>query len=246
MSRIWVQTLTVTVIAVVAAHTISYGVRSIVGKPADHVTLVLATILPILIAIPIALFVFRQGERLNLAHAALLAANEALVRKASHDQMTGLLNRASFLEQVDLLRLMPQSGVLLIIDADHFKRINDRYGHPVGDKALIRISAAIAGAVRKEDIVGRVGGEEFGAFLLGADLHEATLVAQRLRDAVAATEFVVFPDERVSLTVSVGGANARPASLLADLVQRADGCLYEAKRRGRNLVVIEGGSGPVA
>ena len=241
MNRIWAKSAIVTVIAVIATQTISYTVRAIVGMPADLITLLMATFIPIAITMPIALFVFRQTAKLDRAHAALIVANEALARKASRDQMTGLLNRESFLSQIDVSRLSPAGGTLLIIDADHFKRINDRFGHPTGDDALLRISAAITASVRKGDIVGRIGGEEFGAFLIGADRQEATRVAQRLRGAVEIVEFVVADGEQVPLTVSIGGAIAKHEPALGDLMRQADGCLYEAKRAGRNRVIIESG-----
>lgn len=245
MSRIWLQALLVSGIAVTAAHAMSYAARRFVDRPADNVTLLLLTLLPVAISVPIALFVFRQNEKLNRAHAALLAANEALARKASRDQMTGLLNRESFLEQIDVLRLMPRGGALLIIDVDHFKNINDRFGHPVGDEALVSIASAIAGSIRGEDIVGRIGGEEFGVFLMGADLHEAMRVAQRIRGAVEAVRFVA-DGQKVALTVSVGGAIAKPRARLGELIRCADARLYEAKRNGRNRAVIEAGLSAVA
>ena len=240
VNRIWMRTLVVTAIAVMATEAISFTVRALVHRPADQITLMMALILPIIITAPIAFFVFRQTEQLNRAHAALLVANETLARKASRDQMTGLLNRESFLNQLDVSRLSPGGGALLVIDADHFKAINDRHGHPAGDDALMRIAWAIAAAVRTGDIVGRIGGEEFGAFLVGADLHEAMRIAQRLRATVEDVDFTVR-GERIPLTVSVGGALADSQPELGDLMRQADACLYQAKRGGRNRVIIENG-----
>jgi diguanylate cyclase (GGDEF)-like protein len=225
-------------VAVTSAHALSFVVRALVGKPADHITLLMATILPIVIAVPISLYVFRQTEKLDRAYAALLLANDALARKASRDQMTGLLNRESFMAQIDVLRLVPAGGALLMVDVDHFKQINDRYGHPVGDEALVRIAAVIKAATRRDDLVGRIGGEEFGAFLVGADVEEAQRVGQRLRQAVETLDFQVA-GKRVALSVSVGGAVAKGEAALADLVRKTDGLLYQAKNAGRNKVIIE-------
>ncbi len=238
MARILLKTMIVTVVAVMSAHSLSFVVRALVGKPADQLTLMIATILPIAIAVPIALYVFRQTEKLDRAYAALLLANDALARKASRDQMTGLLNRESFMAQIDVLRLVPAGGALLMVDVDHFKQINDSYGHPVGDEALMRIAAAINAATRRDDLVGRIGGEEFGAFLVGADVEEAQRVGQRLRQAVEALDFQVA-GQRVALSVSVGGAVAKGETVLADLFRKADGLLYQAKNAGRNKVIIE-------
>lgn len=240
VNRIWMKVAAVTAIAVIATESLSFIVRAAVGMPADHITLAMALVLPIAITMPIALFVFWQTEQLKRAHAALVVANETLARKASRDHMTGLLNRESFLNQLDVSRLAPAGGTLLIIDADHFKRINDRHGHPAGDDALMRIAWAIAAAVRKGDIVGRIGGEEFGSFLIGADLQEAMRIAQRVRATVESVEFSVR-GERIPLTVSVGGAIAEMLPALGDLMHQADACLYEAKRTGRNRVIIGSG-----
>lgn len=238
MTRIFLKTMIVAVLATMSAHLLSFTVRALVGKPADQTTLLIVTMLPVVIAVPIALYVFRQTEKLDRAYAALLVANDALARKASRDQMTGLLNRESFLAQIDVLRLMPAAGALLIIDVDHFKRVNDSYGHSVGDDALVRIAAAINAAIRRGDLVGRIGGEEFGAFLVGADAEEAQRVGQRLRQAVEALDFRVG-SRCVALSVSVGGAVAKGEPALADLFRKADGLLYQAKNAGRNKVIIE-------
>jgi diguanylate cyclase (GGDEF)-like protein len=239
MVRIFVKSATVTAIAVTAAHAISFAIRMAVERPADHVTLLMLTVLPVVITLPISLFVFLQTNRLKRANAALIDINRSLANKASRDQMTGLLNRESFMERIEVLRLMPEGGTLLIIDADHFKRINDRFGHLTGDDALIRITSAIKSALRKDDVIGRIGGEEFGAFLIGADIKEAMRVAQRIRGAVELVDFVVPGDLRVPLTVSVGGAICSGGVALSQLMRKADGCLYEAKRAGRNRVIIE-------
>ncbi len=96
-----------------------------------------------------------------------------LAEKASRDHMTGMLNRESFFAALDGSRRKTDRGVLLIIDADHFKKINDTFGHLAGDDALLDIAAAIGRAVRTSDIVGRIGGEEFGVLLVGASEAEA-------------------------------------------------------------------------
>lgn len=239
MVRILIKSATVTAIAVAAAHVVSFAIRMAVEQPADRVALMMLTVLPIVIALPISFFVFRQTARLKRTNAALIDINRSLANKASRDQMTGLLNRESFKERVEMLRLMPEAGTLLIIDADHFKRINDRFGHLTGDDALIRITCAIKSALRKDDVIGRIGGEEFGAFLIGADIKEAMRVAQRIRGAVELVDFVVPGDQRIPLTVSVGGAICNGGVGLSQLMRKADGCLYEAKRAGRNRVIIE-------
>jgi diguanylate cyclase (GGDEF)-like protein len=128
---------------------------------------------------------------------------------------------------------------LLIIDADHFKRINDNFGHLTGDEALLAISSAITRSVRQGDVLGRIGGEEFAAFLVGADQDETHRVAERIRRAVEMIRFRPEREGTLPLTVSIGGANCTTGATVSDLMLAADRRLYEAKRSGRNRTVIE-------
>jgi len=155
--------------------------------------------------------------------------------------MTGMLNRESFFAAVDRTRGRDNRGALLIIDVDHFKKINDSYGHLSGDAALHAMAAAITGAVRDGDVLGRIGGEEFGAFLLGASDSDAAYVAERIRLAVELIRFRPVDERTVPLTVSIGGAVCTPDVTVSDLMRAADERLYEAKNRGRNLTVVEAG-----
>ncbi len=239
MKWILIKACILAAIAVAATQSLSFFIRLMVGRPADHVTILMGIVLPILITIPISVYVFRQTEKLHRTHAALAVAHEALARKASRDHLTGLLNRESFLSQMNVYRLAPTGGALLIVDADHFKRINDTFGHPVGDVALMKIAAALTTPLREGDISGRIGGEEFATFLIGADIQEAQRVAQRLRRSVEEMDFKAPSGEIVGLTVSIGGAIADRHRSLGDLMGQADACLYEAKRSGRNRVTIE-------
>ncbi|WP_054311825.1 GGDEF domain-containing protein [Mesorhizobium sp. 1M-11] len=204
---------------------------------------VIGTICPLLIAGPTSAYMFAQGDRLKAAHrelarahAQLAVAHRRLSDKASRDDMTGMLNRESFFSALESAR-GKTGGALLIIDADHFKAINDSYGHLTGDEALLLIAGAIKRAMRTGDALGRIGGEEFAAFLHGADEREAARIAERIRTEV---ELILFrPMERiVRLTVSIGGALFQETMTLPDLMRSADLRLYEAKRRGRNLVIV--------
>src|SRR5690606_14049972 len=128
----------------------------------------------------------------------------------------------------------------LIIDADHFKRINDNYGHLTGVRALLEIAAAIRIAVRADDILGRVGGEEFAALLAGASEDEAARVAERIRREVEQIRFMPDDERVLSLTVSIGGTICIPEASVSELMRAADKRLYEAKNRGRNLAILDG------
>lgn len=204
---------------------------------------IIGTICPLLIAGPTSAYMFAQGDRLKAAHrelarthAQLAVAHRRLSDKASRDDMTGMLNRESFFAALEHAR-GKAGGALLIIDADHFKAINDSYGHLIGDEALLLIAGAIKRAMRAGDVLGRIGGEEFAAFLHGADEREAARIAERIRTEV---ELILFrPVERiVRLTVSIGGALFQETMTLQDLMRSADLRLYEAKRRGRNLAIV--------
>ncbi len=206
----------------------------------------LSILCPIVIAFPASAYTTWQADRLRTAHGALArahaelsAAHRRLAEKARRDDMTGMLNREAFFGTLDGSRRKTDRGALLIIDADHFKRINDTHGHLVGDQALLKIAAAISRAVRTGDILGRIGGEEFGAFLVGATDQEATHVAERIRREVEAIRFRPDGSATLPLTVSIGGTGCGPDSSVSELMRAADKRLYEAKQGGRNLSVFE-------
>lgn len=160
---------------------------------------------------------------------------------ASIDSLTGILNRGAFAGRVGH-NLQGQgaskacSGALLVIDVDFFKTVNDRFGHDRGDQALLLITQAIQSSLRAQDIVGRLGGEEFGVFIPWIDRVTARLVADQIRRSVAAIEFA--PDEQACpLSVSIGIAMSDDHASLPALFRAADTALYSAKHAGRNRIV---------
>ena len=174
----------------------------------------------------------------------LLMYNESvqaeLHRLARTDPLTGTLNRLALDEES--LRLFrgadhPNTLAALVIDIDHFKRINDDFGHATGDRVLATLAAGIRWQFQPPAVLGRMGGEEFLALLPGTGLAEAMALAERLRVAVAAMQLV--PDAGIpGVTISVGIAAYRPGDAdVDDLVRRADRALYDAKHAGRNRVV---------
>jgi len=167
-----------------------------------------------------------------------------LVEMATSDFLTGLLNRRHFLVDMgdELNRLkrfdIPASAVLML-DLDHFKQVNDQHGHAAGDAVLKHFAGLIRAELRKVDTAGRLGGEEFGILLLGADRADALQFAERLRATVAATP-LTYQGVAIAITVSIGitlldGADAGPEDALA----RADAALYDAKHGGRNRVCTQ-------
>jgi diguanylate cyclase (GGDEF)-like protein len=162
-----------------------------------------------------------------LANARLM---EAMAHQARHDNLTGLLGHRAFHEALGSC-LGGGSFTLATIDIDDFKRINDRYGHPVGDAALRLVAGALRRAVREGDAVFRVGGEEFAVLIAGLEPDAALPVAERLRAAVAAVAF------REPLRVSVGLAGWDGSGRDA-LIERADAALYAAKRGGKDRTLV--------
>jgi diguanylate cyclase (GGDEF)-like protein len=124
-----------------------------------------------------------------------------------------------------------------MFDLDHFKKINDRYGHPVGDQALRETVRAIAAELREGDILARFGGEEFLVLLPMTGLDAARLLAERLRQAIASVVLAAGSDE-VFLRASFGVAELVPAESVAGWLGRVDRALYQAKERGRDCVVV--------
>jgi diguanylate cyclase (GGDEF)-like protein len=181
----------------------------------------------------------RSGERLLRLQDTLLQTQKALHYQASHDNLTGLWNRRMVREQLTIeFSREKREGkpiAVALADLDHFKRINDTYGHPAGDVLLREAGVRMRSALRSYDSIGRYGGEEFLIVLPGCDTDEAIFVAERARAAVATPLLVNGID--MPLSVSMGVASTRTAMDDPDaLIQAADEALYRAKAAGRNLV----------
>jgi diguanylate cyclase (GGDEF)-like protein/putative nucleotidyltransferase with HDIG domain len=167
---------------------------------------------------------------------------ETMAHQARFDNLTGLLGHRAFHEALEILLERGKGPfTLAAIDIDDFKLINDLHGHPIGDEALRRVAESLRRAVGEQDSVFRVGGEEFAVLLPSRDAIEAKVVAERLREAVAATPFTL------PLRVSIGLASWPTDGYDRDtLLTRADDALYGAKRAGKNRVVGVGEEGGVA
>jgi diguanylate cyclase (GGDEF)-like protein len=159
---------------------------------------------------------------------------------AETDPLTGVMNRRRFFEEAErLYREDPSSPTpaVLMLDIDNFKRINDLHGHGVGDLVLKEFTSRCRAAIRKEDFLARLGGEEFIILLSGASARKAVDVGERLRHQVRVRPFE-FDGKRIDVTVSIGGARRMPGeSSVEATVSRADRELYAAKRGGRDRVV---------
>ncbi len=175
----------------------------------------------------------------------LQAVIDALVELSSRDALTGLANRRAFelalSREIDRVARSGEPALLLTLDIDHFKRINDSWGHPAGDQVLRAVAGALIDSVRPMDLVARVGGEEFAIILPNCASAFGETVAERVRRRVERMPVPVAPGQQISCTVSIGGAFAPQwvRSTAALWVERADQQLYLAKAQGRNLVRLE-------
>lgn len=179
-------------------------------------------------------------EKVRLRTLELEAANRALDLQARTDALTGLLNRRGFETQmafaVALARRSSRPLSLITVDVDHFKRVNDTYGHEAGDEVLRRLARTLESRLRGSDVVARLGGEEFVALLPDTDLNGAQSIAQALVTAMAEQQDPVVG----TITVSAGVATMRGAEdNCAAMLRRGDAALYEAKGQGRNRVCVE-------
>jgi diguanylate cyclase len=170
---------------------------------------------------------------------------EAHISRSLTDPLTGLPNRREFNDRLEermaAWNRRQEPFSLLLVDVDHFKKLNDKHGHLAGDQVLAALGRALRGAVRREDIVARYGGEEFAILLPNTTLTEAINVAQKVRETVSATA-VCHNAEQFSVTVSGGLAMIVANERYESLIQRADAALYAAKSAGRNCTFVHDGT----
>jgi len=170
------------------------------------------------------------------------ADHDELAEMAMHDSLTGLYNHRLLLELLERElatgRRKGQHVSFCMADIDHFKGLNDRFGHQAGDQVLREVSRLLSQGLRKSDAVGRYGGEEFGIVLAGCEPDKAQSLCERLRRSVAEYPFQLM-GQTVNITMSLGLAHAGPSDDVseADLIHLADKMLYRAKAEGRNRLV---------
>lgn len=207
------------------------------GSDVFTLSMISAVVLPLVLAGPLFIFISLKLRQLS-------QLNRELRHAADHDGLTALLNRSAFVERVytridEIAQIQGGRGALLLIDADFFKKINDRWGHSTGDEVLRQIADRVRAVTRKDDIIGRLGGEEFGVFLPGAGMISATATAERLRSMVEEMRLVAPNGRPVKVSVSVGGLFFRNAITFELMFQKADRKLYDAKANGRNRVEFD-------
>lgn len=184
--------------------------------------------------------VAERTEALNAANAELREANRILERLASSDSLTELDNRRCFFDkaaaEVERARRYGHPLSLQMLDIDHFKAINDRFGHVAGDKVLKALADVLRANLRHSDVAARLGGEEFAVLLPETTIDDAFVHAERIRKSVAALS-IIHALDHMAVTVSIGiaGIGAGDSSI-EPVLMRADNSLYQAKEEGRNRV----------
>ena len=190
-----------------------------------------------------ALFIFRP------LFARLREAQHRLLESAQTDPLTGCMNRRHILEmgarEFDRARRHTSPLAVMMFDIDHFKKVNDTWGHAAGDEAILTFTREILAGIRSTDLFGRIGGEEFVLVLPETTLDQAANVAEKLRARIAAA-VVNHGDQTFAITVSIGVERPRIGDgALFDVMSRADGLLYKAKSAGRNRVMVGEDQSPV-
>jgi two-component system cell cycle response regulator len=184
----------------------------------------------------------RVGERIINLQERLLRALNASEFRASHDALTGLYNRGAVIRllQREAARCSREAAPLgvILVDVDHFKHINDKYGHCIGDEVLLEVAGRMRATVRSYDFLGRYGGEEFLIVAPGCGTHATENLAERVRRAVA-DQAVCIGQLEVPVTISLGATLAQGAEDCVRYLQQADAALYRAKNNGRNKVVCD-------
>ncbi len=182
------------------------------------------------------------GRRMVEMQAALVESREALAHQATHDPLTGMLNRRAILDRLreEFARARRQGDSLAVgvCDIDHFKRINDTYGHQTGDDVLCELSRIMTKSIREYDSVGRIGGEEFLVIMPAKAGVECTPLFGRMCGNIAGNKLTTRSGA-LSVTVSIGVASAAGDDTVDKLLAAADAALYRAKSEGRNRVVQE-------
>lgn len=243
MSLKWRKTLAVTVLAIALSLAITLTMLWLFGDPEIAMILVIATLCPLLIAPPVTYFFAVQADRelaltgqLNAAHDKLMVAYGRLEEQARLDGLTGLLNRSAFFGEAEKLVHDGRTGTLLLLDLDHFKYVNDTFGHSSGDAALVSVAEMVSKSISARGLVGRVGGEEFGILLPDATASAGYEAAEQLRLKVRNMPSPVA-DPYYVLTISIGCARIESGAYFPAVYEEADQNLYRAKGLGRDRTV---------
>ena len=244
MSRILAKSFAVSILALLATLAISFIFVPMLGGEVSGAGLIMTIACPLVVSFPSSAILFWQSERVRRANSALAEANDKLAEayrqlhnQSRRDALTGVLNRLAFSQELHTFSTSGAPGGLLFIDLDHFKSINDRFGHATGDNALRAIGQLLTSHAREADIVGRLGGEEFGVFLHSVTAEHMLDRSHRIREAIGNLEFRTETGVRIALGASIGAFHCAAGFDPSRALATADTNLYRAKSTGRNTVV---------
>lgn len=228
--------LIITTISIILSVAITFLIYNSFGMDVPQVTLIISIIAPLLIAPFISSYLVKVVIELYII--------ETKLRELStHDGLTGLLTRKNFLELADsyysLAKRNDHDFSVILMDLDHFKDINDTYGHLAGDEALRKIGNVLNESMRGSDIIGRFGGEEFISLLPETNRENTLQFCEILHEKIKNAD-IKYDGAEIPLTISIGFTtydSTHNNSILNELVKQADGALYEAKHQGRNCTI---------
>jgi diguanylate cyclase (GGDEF)-like protein len=229
---------------VLTVEVVAMAIGERVGWSPPHHTPALVKALLIAAFLGVTAFIARVYDRERQRfESKLQQLNEQLREVSIRDPLTGAYNRRHLSErlisELAYARRHRMPLAVVILDVDHFKRVNDQHGHHAGDAVLTQLVALVQSEIRQEDLLARYGGEEFVLMLRDTDARQAEIVAERVRAMVESSE-LTYAGKSIFVTLSLGCAAASAEASEEALVAAADARLYEAKRRGRNCVVGEG------
>jgi len=245
MRRVVQKSILTGLLSVVASLALSFCIVPFLGGRVEGAGLFMTIFCPLVISIPASALHFWQSEKVRRAEAAtiealqrLADACEALRLQSRTDGLTGVLTRTAFMDDLEVASQQGLSGALLFLDLDHFKAINDRYGHAAGDEAL-RCAGSILARYQmpSHSIVGRLGGEEFGVFQSGLAFDEMLGRCEALREEIAGIILHATSGSRVMVSASIGACHCPTGFDPSECLKAADENLYQAKALGRNRVV---------
>lgn len=237
---VWKRTVVVVLIAAIASISLSTGIRFIINADSDLVTIVTRLVLPFLIGTPIAVFWFSRLEHLEESYRVAVKQANELGRIANVDPLTGLLNRRSFIDQFNAVTIAGVRGWFLIADIDYLKDINDHYGHPTGDDAVIAVAQSMMNVLPADCLIARIGGDEFCAFVPKVscpNIDSAVLLISNVAGNLLESK---RPEVEKKLSVSVGYIAVKNGQSFEDVMSLSDEKLYRKKNQREIKTLLVG------
>jgi len=244
MRVVILKSLLAGLLSLLASLALSFIFVPMMGGQVAGAGLVMTIVCPLAIGIPASGILFYQAERIRKAEAATVKAllevanaYEDLRLQSRRDRLTGLLNRHTFQEDLAGFSSAGVTGALIFLDLDHFKSINDRFGHATGDEALRRTGRVLAAYQGETEIAGRLGGEEFALFRAGMEPNDIPALCEEIRALIEHMDIRAPSGARVAVSTSIGAFYCAAGFDADECLRAADVNLYEAKSQGRNRVV---------